>query len=459
MRYRPAVMQNSSGIVAVALTATLMGIAPSASARESSLETTARETLDSWLRFQNRGEFEDYQKLYAEKFTGVRRSGTRTMHFDRAGWMKDRERMFRKEMVVSAAQVKISATGTAAIVEFVQTWESGRYKDQGPKRLVMARRPGGSLLITSEEMMSSSMVPTTASDKPWANGAQPWFGVVRARSVVLSTQPEETWAKGAPRAGLDEAHPDLTTVTRTVAAAEVPAELRAWVGRRVIGFDNQGVKVCDTATGALSLVGQFMAHWGEKERMATMKPSEAAAEMWGGAAAMLVGKLPAECGAATWVRAASLRVPDSDVFAEADSALQTKATKAFEALPAYREVAEVAKQTGELEEAEILSARGVVGGKPATIVTVSQFAGHECSENAALLWAIFEVTDKGKLRLRGSSSSSRWKPLLLVDLDGDGTSEILNQLEMPERLAVLRWEGGAWCRPEEQRIPYYNCPC
>jgi hypothetical protein len=42
--------------------------------------------LDAWLKAQNDGDFNAYEKLYAQRFTGIRRSGPRTVKMDRAGW-------------------------------------------------------------------------------------------------------------------------------------------------------------------------------------------------------------------------------------------------------------------------------------------------------------------------------------------------------------------------------------
>jgi hypothetical protein len=67
----------------------------------------ARALVDGWLAAQNQGDFAAYEKLYAKKMTGVRRSRSRAVSLDRAGWMKDRQRMFQKPMKVAASDVRI----------------------------------------------------------------------------------------------------------------------------------------------------------------------------------------------------------------------------------------------------------------------------------------------------------------------------------------------------------------
>lgn len=49
----------------------------------------AEALLAAWLAAQNGGDFASYQKLYGERFTGVRRSGKKVRRFDRAGWMAE----------------------------------------------------------------------------------------------------------------------------------------------------------------------------------------------------------------------------------------------------------------------------------------------------------------------------------------------------------------------------------
>jgi len=66
----------------------------------------ARGFLERWLDAQNTGEFDAYQKLYADDFRGVRRSGPRSATFDRNSWLEDRRRMFQKKMTVEARHLR-----------------------------------------------------------------------------------------------------------------------------------------------------------------------------------------------------------------------------------------------------------------------------------------------------------------------------------------------------------------
>ena len=60
----------------------------------------------------------------------MRRSGPRTVRFDRAGWMRDRARMFGKAMTVGIADVSVHTSGAAALVSFTQTFAQGDFRGQ-----------------------------------------------------------------------------------------------------------------------------------------------------------------------------------------------------------------------------------------------------------------------------------------------------------------------------------------
>jgi len=153
-------------------------------------ERDVRGVVDGWLVAQNAGDFAVYDKLYAAKFTGIRRSGPRTVRFDRAGWMRDRARMFGKPMTVAISDVKIRTGGAAALVSFTQTFAQGSYKDAGPKQLVIVRN-AGALRIASEKMLRSNIesAPVPADER---------FRFVVSGGLLLSQSPDEGLGDGRP---------------------------------------------------------------------------------------------------------------------------------------------------------------------------------------------------------------------------------------------------------------------
>jgi hypothetical protein len=110
-----------------------------------------------WLAAQNQGDFAAYQALYGEGFRGVRTSGSRAVTMDRAKWLEDRERMFRKPMVVEADEIRTRTVAEGVLVELRQTWASGEYKDVGKKTLLLVA-VGDELRIAREELLTSERV-------------------------------------------------------------------------------------------------------------------------------------------------------------------------------------------------------------------------------------------------------------------------------------------------------------
>jgi hypothetical protein len=119
------------------------------------VQQRARGVLERWLQAQNRGDFAAYQKLYAPGFSGVRRSGDKVVALDRAGWMSDRARMFKKKMRVRADDVRTSQNVQLTDVEFRQTWSSANYRDVGRKRITIVDEGAGPLIV-HEEMLESA---------------------------------------------------------------------------------------------------------------------------------------------------------------------------------------------------------------------------------------------------------------------------------------------------------------
>src|SRR5690606_14694528 len=92
-------------------------VEPPAASPPRRVEPAAVQALiDTWLSAQNAQDFDTYASLYAGRFEGVRRSGARTVRLDRAGWIADRERMFKKRMSVELRDVEIEPFATGAAV-------------------------------------------------------------------------------------------------------------------------------------------------------------------------------------------------------------------------------------------------------------------------------------------------------------------------------------------------------
>ncbi len=157
-------------------------------------EQAVRALVDRWLTAQNAGDFEAYSATYASPFFGIKRAGPRTTRFDRAGWLTDRQRMFRKPMSVQAAELDVAPSSTAARVSFTQTWSSGSYRDVGPKQLVVVRQDEG-LFIAREEMLTSTRVdPDENRPAPPSPGEFSFVEEIAGRAYVVlaPAQPLDT---------------------------------------------------------------------------------------------------------------------------------------------------------------------------------------------------------------------------------------------------------------------------
>jgi hypothetical protein len=121
-------------------------------------EAAVRELLARWLDAQNKGDFAAYRALYAPSFHGVRRSLGRTVVLDYPGWLRDRERMFKRPMKVTAIDVRITREAPFAHATFVQEFSSGSYADRGRKQIDFAVFAGGPA-IAREELLESQRLP------------------------------------------------------------------------------------------------------------------------------------------------------------------------------------------------------------------------------------------------------------------------------------------------------------
>jgi len=116
-----------------------------------------RALVATWLDAQNHGKLGAYAALYANGFHGTKRVGKHTRTMDRAAWLRDRKKMFRAPMKVTADDVTVTATPAAVVVELRQTWSQGDFADTGKKRLTLD--PAGTHIVR-EDMLDSRVLLT-----------------------------------------------------------------------------------------------------------------------------------------------------------------------------------------------------------------------------------------------------------------------------------------------------------
>ena len=375
----------------------------SASAAPRSQETaekSARELLSRWLAAQNAGDFAAYGDLYAAKFEGVKRAGPRTRRFARDGWMADRKPMFDKKMNVEASDVTAVPSAGSVRLRFVQRFASGTFQDEGPKEIVVVK-DGSGWKIAREEMMRSTLQKSI-------NGEN--FAFVVNGSVVIATNPDSAWMRGAPRL-LSDADP--VTTEADVHEARLPEAIKAWRDRPVRLFGEAG-EVCQAVVTGFSLLGRVVPHFGTRA-LWRGKPEEAGIiidgppeKPWSRAAIaaaafdmaaggqLLLGKLKPQsgnCGAALWARGAALPVPKVAAGVAAPGAIEQRALDAFRNLPAYKVIADDHRQHGgaghwDQHEGAVATVRQFRADR--TYVVVDADAGIGCGDFAGSLLAIFE---------------------------------------------------------------------
>jgi ketosteroid isomerase-like protein len=442
--------------------------APGAAAKSTSAalpltEAAVRSLLDAWLDAQNRGDFNAYAKLYAERFTGIKRSGQRTRNFGRSDWMSDRASMFERPMRVTASGVSLTVAPRLARVSFEQTWSSAKYRDAGPKELLIVPGPS-SALITREEMLAS----TIGTERPVAPESR--LRVVDGGLVILSDDVMPGWARGALRSPAVP-RPDVAEVLRDADEGRLPPALAALAGRSLRVLDARG-QACDTRVAALAVRGAVIPHFSMGR--ASEDGSEPSAERWneevwalseqGGR--QLVGLLQPACDGSFALDASDVTPP---VYPAEPAAadVQRAAVGAFRALPDYARIQRrYAEETGSKtpwhEDAShhTLDVWSFTPRAGRRLLVVSAEAGEYCGGFGAGLNAVFAFDAGAKLSLLGAFEGEPFAPASAFDLDADGQLEILSGPEgFTRERALLRRQGSRLVRDVLFAVPFLDCPC
>jgi hypothetical protein len=445
----------------------------------------ARAVLDRWLEAQNQGRFDEYRMFYDDKFTGVRRSGNQKVSFDRDGWLRDRKRMFAKPMTVAVDNVHIFANDRSARIVFTQRWSSGQYADTGPKELVLRRRAGGySYNIVHEELFASGPRAPGGADL----NAFRQFAFVVDGEVVVSMNPDDAWAAGP--AVLEKRGSDhlLLRSRRAVDASKLPPEIAKLTGLPVRLMDSRGLR-CEAKLGVLLLRGRAIS---DVENDGDDAWSE---DAWNMSAHTLVAQVQGSrkaCAGATWARAAALPMPAIATVESPAATLKRQALDAFQALPESLSIQRdftqwsttVEHKNGGPPRRWFDRSRhppviGVIrpGSGPAFVTVSATISEGGCADGIFnSLWALWEIdeadTAHPRLILRNQPDSTKTlKPTAAVDVDGDGTLELLfdgstdaaseNGAGQPEFLehGIVRALAGAYVEIDGPKTPIDICPC
>lgn len=437
-------------------------------------EAEIADLMARWLRAQNEGDFDAYEKLYATRFTGIKRAGSRTSRFDRKGWIKDRRGMFRRKMEVSVADTRIAAGPQTAVVTFTQTWSSGSFQDEGPKQLVVVRegREGKDLRIAREEMLRSTLGVPDGEVSELAPGS--FFFVITGEDgtpyVVLAEDAEDDWARGE----ISMLHPSYSPVlvARPADPAVLPPALAAWQGKSVVLRGAAG-KACTGTLDALLVMSGFWPHFGTLNEWMEASDAQEAADAWAMVdSRFLVGRVNGSCqgSESSWWA----HVPDAApriALPVEDEALAAAALARFRKLASYRAIQkQFIEETGQrtpwetyLDDKPVVTMfREPASGRRFVAVTAS--AGVGCGDFYGELWALFEARDGTSLVLLTDEHEPGVvvTPMGMFDADGDGKLEVVGQEvgwghHGPDTL--MRQVGAVYRETGYISLAYMDCPC
>ena len=440
-------------------------------------QADARTFLKRWLEDQNTGDFDDYQKLYAPDFRGVKRSGPRTATFDRTAWLQDRQRMFQKKMTVEAENVRVFASPASARIVFIQHWASGDYKDVGPKHLVLRRGPSTYIVVREELFASDTRKPAAVDVNAFRQ-----FAFVIDGEVVISMHPDERWAIGPAKVDKNRANSSLIRVRRQVDPKKLPPEVTQLAGAPVRLMDARGVR-CEAKLGGFFLRGRV---WeGDAD-------GEDEAPDWGTTANFLVAKIDGDrkaCAGATWARSTTLPIPTIATAESPSAGLKAQAVAAFKALPESRGIQRRFAEWSAREHHKATPPwfdRGtehptvrLISIKPngPMLLSVSGAINEGgCADGVRdFLWGLWQVEgspENPRLVLRNQPDEAMtMHPTAAVDVDGDGRVELLfdgfsdfnsaNIFGQPQFLehGIVRALGDSYVNVEGPEVPIFVCPC
>jgi hypothetical protein len=401
--------------------------------------------LAAWLTAQNQGDFAAYQKLYGEKFTGVRRSGAKVRRFDRAGWMADRGRMFGKPMVVAESALSVIAHGAQTHLFFTQSFEQGSYKDAGRKWMALERTSAG-MRIVREEMLDSTLLAKQSQELAVAGAddavaLEPgevqlgWTGK-RDKLYLAPVDGEQLLigrASGSIGTGpvtvVDHTFDSATgsvagvSATRAVDTAKLPKPLADRLGKTVQLLDRDLEPVCHAKIIGYSL---RVIDWAPEK--ASDSPEQAATALFDESPVVVAALQLSGCPkGAEFARDVDLpKLPGTGDFELGDEEdMQSTVKKTYPEEPAGPDIAHVA------------------GDRSHALAMSHAHTEDSCETQEEYQSNIFMMTHRGKRKweaLRLGSYNYEDQLTVGVDADRDGTIDVFTQRGVHRGMHSDFWE-------------------
>lgn len=480
-RARPAPDSTSSAPAPSATLNEPTGKAAVASPRASELPAPispdeARNTLDVWVKVQNEGNFEAYQRLYASKFTGTKRVGAKQTDFAREGWLRDRQQMFAKPFTVGVSDVEVYVESGLGILRFTQTWKSDTFEDHGRKELYLMRE-AGVVKLTREAMLDSSS--TRQSKLGLGKPVSPAELVLAGRTaptLLLQQTVNLDWAAQHP------VYVSEQLAERAVTVGALPKPLQERLTHSYEVFDQLGARCLAKPTG-YKIFAHVVPHFGtvnfwndfgaesEGRKAQPLPNASRALGLWGlaqqsperGLRLAMEFAVTGDCGAPQWGREVRAGAPEPWRLRDATKAELELLNAALPQHPALRaldnqlagEFVNHGKrwlQTDKLERARTLTSQD---GRTLYIARVNGEGGcgYTTPETVHLIWRKHDQAVRPVERAWFTDSTYHEDVVGAVDLDGTGESALLTSV------GIYVWGKGGYERLVDDAPLYLDCPC
>jgi len=413
-------------------------------------EAEVRTFFDTWLKAQNTGSFSNYAGMYAAKFHGIKRSGSRTYGYDHGSWLDDRKRMFSNKMTVTASNIKVQISDETATIQFEQTWESNTYKDKGNKYLYLIRDKV-SLKIAREEMLASKIA---AENYVFLSPANFKFAFsIKEGIVVKEISANSDLVKGKPFLTTKEPH---HVSTASVNTDLLPNELKSLLGMKVRLYSSKGS--CESAINGFKIVSKDVPHFGYVQRWKDEKtPNEKIARSIFSEGKVHLVATTVNCSGDFATDAKLPHVPISR-NQTATGTLRNKIVAAFRALPLYKE--EIKPFENEIESTNVRKFSLPFNGKNSTWVSMFIIAGEPfCGRDGGMLGSLWEVVETAK------SQKLKWvkyldeDPDYATDTNNDGIPEFHYIGEYLTGFGFIDGKRHNGVNRFFEESTFHDCPC
>lgn len=289
--------------------------------------SAVEELLQDWLAAQNSRSFESYTETYAQRFTGIKRIGSKMSRMDRENWLRDRQQMFPRIVRVEAKNPEISLLPRTASLRFEQYWTSANYEDRGTKQMTIVLEDGAPR-IAREELLDSRIIGSAPASQSLVRIVHHFRGkdyLIIGDGATIET-PELYDGSGT------------YVAFGAVDPGKVPG-IADWQGRALRVFSASG-KQCTASGGKIMGIAHALPHFSESgrwenEKVPTSARAQIIAEMSVPQYALEIESVAGDCSALVLGQAATQ--PPPEVAAEtADETAKRLALAAFRRLPEYR---------------------------------------------------------------------------------------------------------------------------